>query len=90
MNKTELINQMAINANISKADAGRALEAMTDAIRTTLRRGDSLQIVGFGTFEVVKRAGRDGRNPRTGEAVHIAASKAPKFRPGKDLKAAVN
>ena len=90
MNKTELINQMAMSANISKADAGRALEAMTDAIRTTLRRGDSLQIVGFGTFEVVKRAGRDGRNPRTGEAVHIAASKAPKFRPGKDLKAAVN
>lgn len=90
MNKTELIDHIANNADISKEAAGRALKAVTAAISDTLRSGRSLQLVGFGTFEVVRRAGRTGRNPRTGEPVRIEESKAPKFRPGKDLKAAVN
>lgn len=90
VNKSELIEHIADNAKLTKAEAGRALHAVTAAITDTLRSGHSLQIMGFGTFEVVRRAGRPGRNPRTGESVRIKESKAPKFRPGKELKAAVN
>ncbi|WP_313334082.1 HU family DNA-binding protein [Comamonas sp.] len=90
VNKSELIEHIADNAKLTKAEAGRALHAVTAAITDTLRSGRSLQIMGFGTFEVVRRAGRPGRNPRTGESVRIEESKAPKFRPGKELKAAVN
>ncbi|WP_158400643.1 HU family DNA-binding protein [Comamonas sp. B-9] len=90
VNKSELIEHIADNAKLTKAEAGRALHAVTAAITDTLRSGHSLQIMGFGTFEVVRRAGRPGRNPRTGESVRIEESKAPKFRPGKELKAAVN
>lgn len=90
MNKSELIEHIADNAKLSKAEAGRALHAVTAAITDTLRSGKSLQIMGFGTFEVKRRASRQGRNPRTGDSVRIEESKAPKFRPGKELKAAVN
>ena len=90
MNKTELIEHIAMNADLSKADAGRALEATLGAIKTTLRKGGAVTLVGFGTFAVGKRAARTGRNPRTGAAVKIKASKVPKFKPGKHLKDAVN
>ena len=90
MNKTELIEHIAMNADLSKADAGRALEATLGAIKTTLRKGGAVTLVGFGTFAVGKRAARTGRNPRTGAAVKIKAAKVPKFRPGKALKDALN
>ena len=90
MNKTELIDRIAMNADISKAVAGRALEATMLAIQTTLRKGGAVTLVGFGTFSVGKRAARTGRNPRTGAAVKIKASKVPKFKAGKALKDAVN
>ncbi len=90
MNKTELIEHIAMNADLSKADAGRALEATLGAIKTTLRKGGAVTLVGFGTFAVGKRAARTGRNPRTGAAVKIKASKVPKFKAGKGLKDAVN
>ena len=90
MNKTELIEHIAMNADLSKADAGRALEAAMGAITTTLRKGGAVTLVGFGTFAVGKRAARTGRNPRTGAAVKIKASKVPKFKAGKGLKDAVN
>ena len=90
MNKTELIEHIAKNADLSKADAGRALEAAMGAITTTLRKGGAVTLVGFGTFAVGKRAARTGRNPRTGAAVKIKASKVPKFKAGKGLKDAVN
>ena len=90
MNKTELIEHIAMNADLSKADAGRALEATLGAIKTTLRKGGAVTLVGFGTFAVGKRTARTGRNPRTGAAVKIKASKVPKFKAGKGLKDAVN
>lgn len=90
MDKTELIEHIAKNADLSKADAGRALEATLGAIKTTLRKGGAVTLVGFGTFAVGKRAARTGRNPRTGAAVKIKASKVPKFKAGKGLKDALN
>lgn len=90
MNKTELINQIASEADISKAAAGRALETVLESVKRTLKKGGAVQLLGFGTFSVGKRAGRTGRNPRTGEPVKIPARKVPKFSPGKTLKDAVN
>lgn len=90
MNKTELIDQMAESAEISKAAAGRALDAMIDAVKGTLKKGGSVTLVGFGTFDVGKRAARNGRNPRTGDTIKIKAAKVPKFRAGKALKDALN
>ncbi len=90
MNKTELIEHIAKQADLSKAAAGRALDAAVGAIRTTLKKNGSVSISGFGTFAVTKRAARAGRNPRTGVAIKIKSAKIPKFRPGKALKDAVN
>lgn len=90
MNKTELIEHIALNADISKAAAARALEATINAVKTTLNAGGSVSLVGFGTFAVGRRAPRLGRNPRTGVAIKIMAAKVPKFRPGKALKDALN
>ena len=90
MNKTELIDHIAKQADISKAAAGRALEAIVAGIRGSLKKGGSVSLVGFGTFAVGKRAARTGRNPRTGDAIKIKAAKIPKFRPGKALKDALN
>ena len=90
MNKSELITAIAQHANLTKADAGRALDGLTKTIEATLKVGDSVVLVGFGTFEVKERAERSGRNPQTGEAITIAASKTPAFKPGKTLKDAVN
>ena len=90
MNKTELIDQIAEAAEISKAAAGRALDATVAAVKTSLRNGDTVSLIGFGTFYVGERAARSGRNPRTGTALNIKAAKVPKFRAGKGLKEAVN
>ena len=90
MNKTELIEHIARQADISKAAAGRALEAIVGGIRASLKKGNSVTLVGFGTFMVVKRAARLGRNPRTNQPIKIKAAKVPKFRAGKALKDAVN
>ena len=90
MNKTELIDQIATSAEISKAAAGRALDATVASIKAALKAGDSVSLIGFGTFSVGERAARTGRNPRTGKALKIKAAKVPKFRPGKGLKDAVN
>ena len=90
MNKTELIDAIAKKASLSKKDAGAALDAFTDAVGKALKKGDKIQLVGFGTFEVAKRAARTGLNPQTGEKIKIAASKAPKFKAGKALKDLVN
>jgi DNA-binding protein HU-beta len=90
MNKTELIDQIAEAAEISKAAAGRALDAAVAAVKETLKNGDSVSLIGFGTFYVGERAARTGRNPRTGKALKIKAAKVPKFRAGKGLKDAVN
>ncbi|MDD3610075.1 MAG: HU family DNA-binding protein [Halothiobacillaceae bacterium] len=90
MNKSELIDAMAASANISKADAGRALDAFIDAVGTALKSGDQVTLVGFGTFLVREREARSGRNPRTGETIEISASRLPSFKAGKGLKDAVN
>jgi len=90
MNKTELIDQIAEAAEISKAAAGRALDATVAAVKATLKNGDTVSLIGFGTFYVGERAARTGRNPRTGSALKIKAAKVPKFRAGKGLKDAVN
>lgn len=90
MNKIELIEHVAKQADISKAAAGRALEAVVGGIRSSLKKGNSVTLVGFGTFSIGKRAARVGRNPRTGATIKIKAAKVPKFRPGKALKDAVN
>ncbi len=90
VNKTELIEHIAKHADISKAAATRALESTIGAVKTTLKKGGSVSLVGFGTFAVGKRAARVGRNPRTGDAIKIKAAKVPKFRPGKALKDALN
>ena len=89
MNKSELIEHIAKQADISKAAATRALEAMIGGVKTTLKKGGSVSLVGFGTFTVTQRAARAGRNPRTGAAIKIKAAKVPKFRPGKGLKDAM-
>ncbi|MCR5784128.1 MAG: HU family DNA-binding protein [Eubacterium sp.] len=90
MNKTELVAAMADKAGISKKDAGAALQAFTDVVAEELKKGEKIQLVGFGTFEVSQRAAREGRNPQTGATMKIAASKAPKFKAGKALKDIVN
>lgn len=89
MNKTELITGMAEKAEISKKDAEKALNAFTNIVADTLVDGDKVSITGFGTFEVVERAARTGRNPQTGESIQIQASKSPKFKAGKALKNAI-
>ncbi len=90
MNKAELIDAVAGSANLSKADAGRAVDAVVDAIAGALKKGQQVSVVGFGTFSVKHRAARSGRNPRTGETISIAASNVPGFKAGKALKDAVN
>lgn len=90
VNKTELIDHIANDADISKASATRALDAALEAITAELKASGSVSLVGFGTFEVGERAARTGRNPRTGESIKIDAAKVPKFRAGKALKDAVN
>ncbi len=90
VNKIDIIDNVARSADISKAAAGRALEATVTAIKTALKKGGMVTLVGFGTFYVGKRAARTGRNPRTGAAIKIKAAKVPKFRAGKALKDAVN
>ena len=90
MNKTELVAAMAERAEISKKDAEAALKAFTDVVAEELKKGEKIQLVGFGTFEVSERAARTGRNPQTGAEMKIAASKAPKFKAGKALKDSVN
>lgn len=90
MNKAELIDVIAVNADLSKADATRAIESMLDTITTALKAGDTVNLVGFGSFAVKARAARTGRNPQTGAAINIAASKAPVFKPGKALKDSIN
>ena len=90
MNKTELIEHIAYNADLPKAGAARALEATLSVVRQTLKKGGTVSLVGFGTFSVTKRAARNCRNPRTGETLKIAARKVPKFTPGKPLKDALN
>jgi DNA-binding protein HU-beta len=90
MNKAELIEAVAAEANLSKADAGRAVDAVVDSISSALSKGQQVAVVGFGTFSVKHRAARSGRNPRTGETIQIAASNVPGFKAGKALKDAVN
>lgn len=90
MNKSELIDRIAETADLSKADATRALDATLEAITTALKNGDQIALVGFGTFAVKERAARTGRNPQTGKEIPIAASKAAGFKPGKALKDALN
>ena len=90
MNKAELVAAVAEKAEISKKDAEAAVKAFTDVIAEELKKGEKVQLVGFGTFEVSERAAREGRNPQTGETMTIAASKAPKFKAGKALKDMLN
>ena len=90
MNKAELIDKVAVAAELNKASATRAVEALLDSIAASLRNGDQVTLSGFGTFSVTARAARSGRNPRTGETINIPASKNPKFKAGKGLKDAVN
>ena len=90
MNKTELVAAMAEQTQLSKKDAEAALKAFIDVVSEEMKKGEKVQLVGFGTFEVSERAAREGRNPRTGETMTIAASKAPKFKAGKALKDLVN
>lgn len=90
MNKAELIDRMAASADISKASATRALDAMLDAVTESLKQSEQVALVGFGTFAVKERAARTGRNPQTGESIQIAAARIPTFKPGKALKDALN
>ncbi|EKT53518.1 nucleoid-associated protein HU-beta [Providencia sneebia] len=90
MNKSQLIDQIASEANISKAAAGRVVDAFVASVTDTLSKGDDVALVGFGTFTVRERAARVGRNPQTGKEINIEAAKVPAFRPGKGLKDAVN
>ncbi len=90
MNRTELIEAISKKSGLSKKDSDAALKAFTETVSKALKKGDKVQLVGFGTFEVTKRAARTARNPQTGDAIKIAASKAPKFKPGKALKDLVN
>lgn len=90
MNKAELVAAMADKTGLSKKDAEKALKAFTDVIAEELKKGEKIQLVGFGTFEVSERAARTGRNPQTGKEMNIPASKAPKFKAGKALKDMIN
>ena len=90
MNKTEFIAAIAEKAELSKKDAEKALKAFTDVVEEELKKGEKIQLVGFGTFEVSERAAREGSNPQTGATMKIEACKVPKFKPGKALKDAVN
>jgi DNA-binding protein HU-beta len=90
VNKTELIDAIAAAADLSKADAGRALDAVVDSVTDALKKGDQVSLVGFGTFSVKHRSARTGRNPQTGAAIEIKASEVPSFKAGKALKDAVN
>ena len=90
MNKNDLITAVAQATNSSKADAAQAVDGVFDAITGALKSGEGVQVIGFGSFSVADRAARQGRNPRTGETIQIAASKHPKFKAGKALKSAVN
>ena len=90
MNKTELVAAMAEKAQLSKKDAEAALKALTEVVTEELKKGEKIQLVGFGTFEVSERAARTGRNPQTGAEMKIEASKAPKFKAGKALKDSIN
>lgn len=90
MNKSELVDAIASQADIPKAAAGRALDALIDSVGNALKEGDQVVLVGFGTFMVKERAARTGRNPQTGEPIEIKAAKVPSFKPGKALKDAVN
>ena len=89
MNKNDLVNAVAANSGLTKADAAKAVDSVFDAIAGALKGGDEVRLVGFGTFAVAERAASEGRNPRTGEKIAIAASKQPKFKAGKGLKDAV-
>jgi DNA-binding protein HU-beta len=89
MTKVELIEKMAKDADISKTAAGKALDSFVDGIKKTLKKGNKVTLVGFGTFSVGKRAARKGRNPQTGESIKIKASKTPKFKAGKAFKNAI-
>ena len=90
MNKAELIEAIATNAKISKADAGRALDSTIESITKSLKKGEKVSLVGFGTFSVSKRAARAGRNPQTGKSIQIKAKKVAKFKAGSDLAGTVN
>ena len=90
MNKTELVAAIASKAGVSKKDAEASVKAFTEVVAEELKKGEKIQLVGFGTFEVSERAARTGRNPQTGAEMKIAASKAPKFKAGKALKDAIN
>jgi DNA-binding protein HU-beta len=90
MNKTELIAAIAEEAGLKKNEAEKALRAFVDVVTAELKKGEKVQLVGFGTFEVSERAAREGRNPQTGDTMQIEASRAPKFKAGKSLKDAVN
>ena len=90
MNRAELIAAMAKKADLTQKDAEKALKAFTEVVADELKKGEKIQLVGFGTFEVGERAAREGRNPQTGETMTIAACKAPKFKAGKALKDAIN
>ena len=90
MNKAELIDAVATAANLSKADASRAVDAVVNTITAALKKGQQVSVVGFGTFSVKHRSARSGRNPRTGDTINIAASNVPGFKAGKALKDAVN
>jgi DNA-binding protein HU-beta len=89
MTKAELVEKMATDADISKAAAGKALDSFMNGIKKTLKKGETVTLVGFGTFSVGKRAARKGRNPQTGEVIKIKASKSPKFKAGKAFKEAI-
>lgn len=90
MNKSELIEAIAASADIPKAAAGRALDAMVETVSDSLKKGDSVALVGFGTFSVKERAARTGRNPQTGQTIEISAAKVPTFKAGKALKDSIN
>ncbi len=90
MNKSELIESMAVNAGISKAAAKKALDSMMDNVEGALKKGEKVSLVGFGSWSVTKRAARDGRNPKTGKTIRIAAKNVVKFKPGTELKGSVN
>lgn len=89
MNKSELIDKISADAGITKTQANAALDAFTDAVTKTLKKGDKVTLVGFGTFSVTKRAARNGRNPQTGAVIKIKAKKVPKFKAGKELSSKV-
>jgi len=90
VNKSELIDAVAASSDISKAAAGRAIDAVVESVTDALKRGEQVTLIGFGTFSVKERSARTGRNPQTGETINIAAAKVPGFKAGKALKDAVN